>query len=79
MGTSTHGQIWTPRTDSLIARSEPYNILFYGGTGCGEGGIDGDVLMIVPPFTIKEDEVDLIVDRATRVINDYFASPTGTP
>lgn len=51
--------------------SEPYNMTIYPGTGCA-GGIKGDHIIIAPPFTITEKEVDEIVRRITAVIFTVF-------
>ncbi|KAH7128345.1 adenosylmethionine-8-amino-7-oxononanoate aminotransferase-like protein [Dendryphion nanum] len=53
-------------------KAEPYNIHIYPGAGTADG-ISGDHQLLAPPFTINENDVDLIVDRVTRVINDFFA------
>lgn len=50
---------------------EPFNISLYPGTGVADGKT-GDVVMISPPYTVTQDEIEKIVDLADRVIRDYF-------
>lgn len=36
--------------------------------------MDGDTIIIAPPFIINEDDVELIVDRTSRAIKAFFES-----
>jgi adenosylmethionine-8-amino-7-oxononanoate aminotransferase len=42
-------------------------IILYPSTG-NVNGTDGDYLLIGPPLTILDDEIDLIVDRTTMAL-----------
>lgn len=53
------------------ALGSPYNICVYPGSGCAGDGL-GDNLLLCPPFTIDEGDVDIIVERVTAVIVDFF-------
>jgi hypothetical protein len=44
-------------------------LLVYPSTGCADG-VNGDSVLLGPPFTISESEVDLIVDRLTAAIGE---------
>lgn len=48
-----------------------YGIYVYPGSGC-VNGVEGDHIIIAPAFNITEDDVDLIVRRVGRLIDDYF-------
>lgn len=54
-------------TEMIIDRAMEIGLLLYPSTG-NVDGTNGDYLLIGPPLTILDDEVDLIVDRATRAI-----------
>ncbi|KAH7071655.1 pyridoxal phosphate-dependent transferase [Paraphoma chrysanthemicola] len=54
-----------------------YGIRIYNGAGCADKanrdlGRGGDHIMICPAFNITLKEVDLIVDRVGRLIEDFF-------
>jgi|TARA_R110002003_G_scaffold130_6_gene12197 hypothetical protein len=54
-----------------------HNIHVYPGAGCADKancakGRSGDHIMICPAFNISYKEVDLIVDRVGRLIEDFF-------
>uniref|UniRef100_UPI0030DE635F NADH dehydrogenase subunit 3 n=1 Tax=Dematophora necatrix TaxID=2751867 RepID=UPI0030DE635F len=53
-----------------LALSE-YNMTIYKGTG-GADGLNGDHIMIQPPFTITAKDVDHIVEVVTAVIERVF-------
>jgi adenosylmethionine-8-amino-7-oxononanoate aminotransferase len=48
-------------------RAMELGLLLYPSTGNVDGS-DGDYLLIGPPLTILDDEVDLIVDRVARAV-----------
>jgi hypothetical protein len=52
-------------TERVIDRAMDLGILLYPSTG-NVDGTNGDYLLIGPPLTILDDEVDLIVDRVTQ-------------
>ena len=50
---------------------EPYSISLYPGTGTADGK-SGDHVLISPAYTVTSEEVEMIVDRAVAVIEDFF-------
>jgi hypothetical protein len=48
--------------ESVVLRARQNGLLLYPSTGNADG-INGDYLLIGPPLTVTDDEVDLIVDR----------------
>lgn len=52
---------------------EPYSISLYPGTGTVDGKC-GDHVLISPAYTVKEEEISLIVQKVTKVIDDFFKS-----
>ena len=52
--------------------SPDYELRFYCGQGSGKNGVEGDHIMFCPAYTINEADVDYIVDRAVKVVNDFF-------
>lgn len=44
-------------------------IATYTGTGCADG-IEGDLMMISPPFIIKESEIDLVIDTLAETLKE---------
>lgn len=51
---------------------EKYNISIYPGTGTVDGKY-GDHVILSPAYTVTKEEVELIVDRAASVIEEFFA------
>lgn len=43
-------------------------IMLYPGTGCADGWV-GDHVIVSPPYTITEEELDMIVGAAYEAIN----------
>ena len=54
-------------TEQVIDRAMELGIILYPSTG-NVNGTDGDYVLIGPPLTILDDEIDLIVDRTTRAL-----------
>jgi hypothetical protein len=54
-------------TEQVIDRAMELGIILYPSTG-NVNGTDGDYLLIGPPLTILDDEIDLIVDRTTMAL-----------
>ncbi|KAJ4307589.1 hypothetical protein N0V84_012625 [Fusarium piperis] len=52
--------------------SEGYEISLFNANG-GYDGYSGDHFLICPPFIVNESDVDEIVDRTARVIEDTFS------
>lgn len=57
----------------ILGMQEPYNITMYPGTGTVDG-VKGDHVIISPAYTVTEAEVDLIVELASKAIEDVFSS-----
>jgi len=55
----------------LVGMEEPYNISIYPGTGTVDGR-SGDHVLLAPAYTVTSSEVEMIVDRAASVIENYF-------
>jgi adenosylmethionine-8-amino-7-oxononanoate aminotransferase len=55
---------------------EPYCIAVYPGSGTVDG-VNGDHIIISPPFNSTAAEIDDIVTRFHKLITDYFN--TGSP
>jgi adenosylmethionine-8-amino-7-oxononanoate aminotransferase len=55
-------------TERMVARARDIGLLLYPSTGNADG-VNGDFLMIGPPLTITDDEVDLIVDRLALTLD----------
>ncbi|KAF2431403.1 PLP-dependent transferase [Tothia fuscella] len=51
---------------------EKYGISLYPGTGSVDGKY-GDHIIISPAYTVTEQDIKLIVDKAVAVIEDFFA------
>jgi adenosylmethionine-8-amino-7-oxononanoate aminotransferase len=54
-------------TEQVLDRAMELGLLLYPSTG-NVDGTDGDYLLIGPPLTIIDDEIDLIVDRLTTAL-----------
>lgn len=54
-------------TESMLIRARENGLLLYPSTG-NVDGTNGDYLLIGPPLTVTDDEVDLIVDRTTATL-----------
>jgi len=51
--------------------SEDYAIAVYPGSGTADG-ILGDHIILAPPFNVTDREVGHIVERLTRLVNNFF-------
>ncbi|MBE7179813.1 MAG: aminotransferase class III-fold pyridoxal phosphate-dependent enzyme, partial [Terriglobus roseus] len=51
---------------------EPFNISLYPANGVADG-VNGDAIMISPPYIVTKEEVERIVDLTDKVIRDFFA------
>jgi adenosylmethionine-8-amino-7-oxononanoate aminotransferase len=57
----------TQVTERVLARAMELGLLLYPSTG-NVDGLNGDYLMLGPPLTILDDEIDLIVDRVAQAL-----------
>jgi adenosylmethionine-8-amino-7-oxononanoate aminotransferase len=55
-----------------VGMEQNYSICLYPGTGTADGK-RGDHILICPAYNVTRSEIDLIVDRTTKVIENYFA------
>lgn len=51
---------------------EKHSISLYPGTGTVDGKY-GDHIIISPAYTVTKEEVELVVFRASSVIEEFFA------
>jgi hypothetical protein len=56
----------------FLGMEDKFSICLYPGTGTVDGKF-GDHVMICPAYIVTRSEVELIVDKATQVVEDYFA------
>lgn len=49
----------------------PYEVHVYPGLGTVHGAY-GDHIMISPSYNVSDSEIDAIVDRVSRLVEDYF-------
>ncbi|MFL5797096.1 MAG: aspartate aminotransferase family protein [Actinomycetota bacterium] len=60
-----------PRADRaaerVVAAAKSDGLLLYSSTGCADG-TNGDLVMVGPPFTLTDDEADLLVERTAAAI-----------
>jgi adenosylmethionine-8-amino-7-oxononanoate aminotransferase len=54
-------------TERVVGAAKENGLLLYSSTGCADG-TNGDLVMIGPPFTLTDDEADLLVERTATAI-----------
>jgi adenosylmethionine-8-amino-7-oxononanoate aminotransferase len=54
-------------TERVVAAGKEKGLLLYSSTGCADG-TNGDLVMIGPPFTLTDDEADLLVERTAVAV-----------
>ncbi|KAG7108736.1 putative aminotransferase like protein [Verticillium longisporum] len=64
-----HAQIAARLSD--LALTEPYGITVYPGAGTVDG-YSGDHIILAPPYTITDSDVDLLVESVTKLIRHFF-------
>jgi adenosylmethionine-8-amino-7-oxononanoate aminotransferase len=52
--------------------SEEYALSVYPAGGGGAEGLQGDAIIVSPPYTVTEAEIKMIVSTLARMISDYF-------
>ena len=62
-------------TERVVAAARELGLLLYSSTGHVDG-IDGDLVMLGPPFVITKDECALVVERTEAAIAAVAAVPT---
>lgn len=56
----------------VLGMEEKHSISLYPGTGTVDGKY-GDHIIISPAYTVTKEEVELVVFRASSVIEEFFA------
>jgi len=68
-------------TERLVAAAQARGVLVYSGTGVADG-VDGDTILLGPPFVITDDElrriVDVLGEAVEQVATDVAAAPIGS-
>jgi adenosylmethionine-8-amino-7-oxononanoate aminotransferase len=59
-------------TERIVAAAKGEGLLLYSSTGCADG-TNGDLVMVGPPFTLTDDEADLVIERAVAAIGTLQA------
>ncbi|ROW09693.1 hypothetical protein VMCG_02210 [Cytospora schulzeri] len=57
---------------SELALTDRYSMMVYPGAGTADG-VNGDHIILAPPYTVTAEEVEHIVQTVSRVIVDYFS------
>jgi hypothetical protein len=52
-------------TERVVEAARERGVLVYSGTG-GANGVDGDLILLGPPFVVTEAEIGRIVDAVTE-------------
>jgi adenosylmethionine-8-amino-7-oxononanoate aminotransferase len=60
-------------TEAVLQAARERGVLFYSGTG-NANGVDGDTILIGPPFIVEEDELG----RIASVLGDAIDEAVGT-
>lgn len=61
-------------TEGIVQAARERGLLVYSGTGTANG-VDGDVIILGPPFVITDAELDRVVDSLGAAIDDVLAGP----
>jgi adenosylmethionine-8-amino-7-oxononanoate aminotransferase len=54
-------------TERIVTAARERGLLLYSSTGHVDG-TDGDLVMLGPPYTISDEEIGLVVDRARAAL-----------
>jgi len=57
--------------DDPAGLTRDYGLYIYSGSGMVDGK-SGDHLMLAPALSISEEEVEMLVERVVRLVEDYF-------
>jgi hypothetical protein len=60
------------RVEAVVAAARERGVLVYSGTGAANG-VDGDTLLLGPPFVTTEDELVAIADAVAGAIDSVTA------
>lgn len=64
--------------ESVVRGARSRGLLLYSGTGNADG-VDGDVILLGPPFVVTADEIAAIVDGLAEAIEEAVAAATRDP
>jgi adenosylmethionine-8-amino-7-oxononanoate aminotransferase len=59
-------------TETVVRAARERGVLLYSSTGCADG-IDGDLLVLGPPFVITERELDEVASVVAEAVHDAVA------
>jgi adenosylmethionine-8-amino-7-oxononanoate aminotransferase len=60
-------------TEAIVRAARDAGVLVYSGTGVANG-VDGDTILLGPPFVVTEDELDRIVGALARAVEAATAA-----
>ena len=63
------------RTEALVLAARERGVLVYSGTG-NANGVDGDLILLGPPFVVSDDELVAIADGVAGAVNAATAKAT---
>ncbi|KAB5555024.1 pyridoxal phosphate-dependent transferase [Coniochaeta sp. 2T2.1] len=52
--------------------TDDYALSVYPAGGGGAEGLQGDAIIVSPPYTVTKEEIKMLVNTLARMINDYF-------
>jgi adenosylmethionine-8-amino-7-oxononanoate aminotransferase len=62
-------------TEAVVRAARERGVLVYSSTGCANG-VDGDTILLGPPFVVTDDELERIVAVVAEAI-EAVATPVG--
>ncbi|KAK7748803.1 hypothetical protein SLS53_000827 [Cytospora paraplurivora] len=57
---------------SELALTDRYSMMIYPGAGTADG-VNGDHIILAPPYTVTAEDVEYIVATVSRIVVDYFS------
>jgi adenosylmethionine-8-amino-7-oxononanoate aminotransferase len=61
-------------TEAVVRMARERGVLVYSGTG-NANGVDGDTILLGPPFVITEEEIQRVVETIGEVVEAAVADP----
>jgi adenosylmethionine-8-amino-7-oxononanoate aminotransferase len=65
-------------TERIVAAAQEQGVLVYSGTGLADG-VDGDMILLGPPFVVTDDELERIVEGVSGAIEAEAAAAPVAP
>jgi adenosylmethionine-8-amino-7-oxononanoate aminotransferase len=62
------------RTEAIVVAAREAGVLVYSGTGAANG-VDGDTILLGPPFVVTDDEMVRIADGVAAAVTKATAAP----